>query len=82
MDWECAFLYNLSNNIPGRWSLKRPLKMVAIFCVNTVQDVSKIVFCPILPCGSCGALLGIGCPQFVFGQTFVLCNYAVDCFPV
>ena len=56
--------------------------MVAIFCMNAVQDISKIVLCPILPCGSCGAMLGIGCPQLVFGQTFVLSNYAVDCFPV
>ena len=56
MDWECAFLYNLSNNIPGRWSLKRPLKMVAIFCVNTVQDVSKlccVLYCPAVPVVLC-----------------------------
>ena len=62
--------------------LEKTFKMVAIFCMHTVQDVSKIVLFPILPCGSCGALLGIGCPQLVFGQTYVLCNYAVDCFPI
>ena len=34
IDWECAFLYNLWNYIPGRWSLKSPWKMVAIYCTN------------------------------------------------
>ena len=37
MDWKFAFLFSLWNYIPGRWSLKSPLKMVAVFCMKPIQ---------------------------------------------
>ena len=54
MNWECAFLYNLWNYIPGRWSLKikfnvvfgkslkSPKKMDTIFCMNPVKAIVSL----------------------------------------
>ena len=44
IDWECAFLYNLWNYIPSRWSLKSLWKMVAIFCKNPVSNLVALLF--------------------------------------
>ena len=44
MDWECAFLYNLWNNIPSKWSLniKSPLKVIVIICMNPVSGIVRV----------------------------------------
>ena len=41
MDWECALLYNLCCYVPGWWSLKSSLKMVAIFCMNPASALEQ-----------------------------------------
>ena len=75
IDWKCAFLYNLWNYIPSRWSLKSLWKMVAIFCMNPVSNPVALLFKTLYE--TCAIVFTLLAPRcFLLHYNKIFCFYS------